>query len=77
MTVFSILFILYNIYIIKIKGNIMIEGVIALVGTGKGGLALLKVLLDIPGVKIKYVCDINPDSVGYIFAENHNIHLRD
>ncbi len=51
----------------------MQEGFIALVGTGKGGFALLKVLLEIPGVKIKYVCDINPYSVGYIFAENHNI----
>lgn len=51
----------------------MEEGVIALVGTGKGGLALLKVLLGIPGVKIKYVCDVNPDAVGYIFAENHDI----
>ena len=37
----------------------MNEGVIALIGAGNGGLALLKVLLDIPGVKIKYVCDIN------------------
>lgn len=49
------------------------EGMIALVGAGNGGMALLKVLLDIPGIKIKYVCDINPYAVGVLFAKNHNI----
>ncbi|MGZ5472269.1 MAG: sigma-54-dependent Fis family transcriptional regulator, partial [Nitrososphaeraceae archaeon] len=51
----------------------MNEGAIALVGAGNGGLALLKVLLEIPGAKIKYVCDINPNAVGILFARNHNI----
>lgn len=51
----------------------MNEGVIALIGAGNGGLALLKVLLEIPGVKIKYVCDINPNAVGFLFARNHQI----
>jgi len=51
----------------------MNEGVIALIGAGNGGLALLKVLLDIPGVKIKYVCDINPGAAGVLFAKQHNI----
>lgn len=51
----------------------MDEGVIALIGAGNGGLALLKVLLEIPGVKIKYACDINPKAVGLIFAREHNI----
>ena len=51
----------------------MDEGTIALIGAGNGGLALLKVLLDIPGVKIKYVCDINTEAVGFIFAKEHNI----
>ena len=51
----------------------MNEGVIALIGAGNGGLALLKVLLDIPGVKIKYVCDINPDAAGVLFAKQHGI----
>ena len=51
----------------------MNEGAIALIGAGNGGLALLKVLLEIPGVKIKYVCDINPDAVGVLFARNHHI----
>jgi len=51
----------------------MNEGAIALIGAGNGGLALLKVLLEIPGVKIKFVCDINPDAVGVLFARNHHI----
>ncbi|MHB1377686.1 MAG: sensor histidine kinase [Candidatus Humimicrobiaceae bacterium] len=51
----------------------MNEGVIALIGAGSGGLALLKVLLEIPGIKIKYVCDINPNAVGVFFARDHHI----
>jgi signal transduction histidine kinase len=51
----------------------MNQGAIALIGAGKGGLALLKVLLEIPDVKIKYVCDINPNAIGFLFARNHNI----
>ncbi len=51
----------------------MNEGVIALIGAGNGGLALLKVLLEIPGVKIKYVSDVNTNAVGVIFARNHRI----
>ncbi|MHB1253355.1 MAG: sensor histidine kinase [Candidatus Humimicrobiaceae bacterium] len=51
----------------------MNEGTIALIGAGNGGLALLKVLLDIPGVQIKYVCDINTEAVGFVFAKKHNI----
>ena len=49
------------------------EGVIALVGAGNGGMALLKVLLNIPGIKIKYVCDTNPYAVGVLFAKNYDI----
>ncbi len=51
----------------------MEEGIIALIGAGKGGIALLKVLLEIPGVKIKYVCDIDPNAEGVGFAKNHGI----
>jgi len=51
----------------------MDEGVIALIGAGNGGLALLKVLLDIPSVKIKYVCDKNPNAIGILYAKNHDI----
>src|SRR5665647_2442033 len=51
----------------------MDEGVIALIGAGNGGLALLKTLLHIPNVKIKYVCDKNPNAIGILYAKNHNI----
>ena len=30
-------------------------------------------LLEIPGAKIKYICDINPNAVGVLFARNHHI----
>jgi len=60
------------------KGNFRIFNMIAgdgiaIIGAGKGGLALLKVLLLIPGVSIKYVCDIRPDSPGMVYAAQHNI----
>ena len=51
----------------------MDEGTIALIGAGNGGLALLKVLLEIPGVQIKYVCDVDSEASGFVFAKNHNI----
>jgi len=51
----------------------MDEGTIALIGAGNGGLALLKVLLEIPGVQIKYVCDVDSKASGFVFAKNHNI----
>ena len=46
---------------------------IAIVGVGKGGLAFLKVLLNIPDVNIKYVCDVNTNSPGMMYAAGHNI----
>ena len=46
---------------------------IALIGAGNGGLALLKVLLEIPGIQIKYVCDVNTEAIGFVFAKDHNI----
>jgi signal transduction histidine kinase len=55
------------------KRTIMNEGTIALIGAGNGGLALLKVLLEIPGVQIKYVCDVNTEAIGFVFAKNHDI----
>ena len=47
--------------------------VIAIIGAGKGGLALLKVLLRIPAVKIKYVYDIDPWAAAVLYAKNNNI----
>ncbi len=49
------------------------EAVIAIIGAGKGGLSLLKVLLNIPDINIKYICDVNPYAVGVLFAQNHGI----
>ena len=57
----------------KNKDKINSGSVIALIGAGKGGLALLKVLLRIPAVKIKYVCDTDPYAVGILYAKNHGI----
>ena len=57
----------------KNKDKIENGSVIAIVGAGKGGLALLKVLLRIPAVKIKYVCDIDPYAVAVLYAKNNNI----
>ena len=54
----------------------MNEGTIALIGAGNGGLALLKVLLEIPGVQIKYVCDINTEAIAFVFAKIHNIKCK-
>ncbi|MEE8325045.1 MAG: HAMP domain-containing sensor histidine kinase [Candidatus Humimicrobiaceae bacterium] len=57
----------------KNKDIIDSGSVIAIIGAGKGGLALLKVLLRIPAVNIKYVCDVDPYAVGVLYAKNHNI----
>jgi signal transduction histidine kinase len=57
----------------KNKDKIESGSVIALIGAGKGGLALIKILLRIPAVKIKYVCDTDPYAVGILYAKNHGI----
>ncbi len=57
----------------KNKDKIESGSVIALIGAGKGGLALIKILLRIPAVKIKYVCDTDPYAVGILYAKNHDI----
>jgi signal transduction histidine kinase len=46
---------------------------IAIVGAGRGGSEFLKVLLNSPNVKIKYVCDTNPSAKGVIIAKQHDI----
>jgi signal transduction histidine kinase len=46
---------------------------IAIVGSGKGGKALLKDLVKIPDITIEYVCDINPDAEGMVFARENGI----
>ncbi|MFH1017117.1 MAG: ATP-binding protein [Pseudomonadota bacterium] len=51
----------------------MERGVIALVGAGQGGTAILKTLLEIPGVNIQYVYDVNPDAPGLKIAKTNKI----
>ena len=46
---------------------------IAIVGAGKGGKALLDDLIKIPGISIKYVCDVNPETEGMAFSRKHGI----
>ncbi len=49
------------------------DTVIAIVGAGKGGTAILKILLQIPGVTVKYVCDKEKESEGMILAAENRI----
>lgn len=51
----------------------MKNDVIALVGAGKGGAAILDNLVQIEGIEIRYVYDTNPDAPGMVFAALHNI----
>ena len=46
---------------------------IAIVGAGHGGYQFLKVLLNTPNVRIKVVCDVNPNAKGVCFAKQHGI----
>ena len=48
---------------------------VALVGAGAGGTAVLKMFLQIPGVNIVCVCDINPDAPGIMLARDHGIRV--
>ena len=46
---------------------------IVVVGAGKGGYEFLKVLINTPNISIKYVCDINPNAKGVLFAKERKI----
>lgn len=48
-------------------------GSIALIGAGKGGSALLSVLLKEPNIKVVGIADINPDAPGIAIAKQFNI----
>jgi signal transduction histidine kinase len=47
--------------------------VIALVGAGDQGLAILRALLGVPGVEVRYVIDADPAAPGVAFARDHGI----
>lgn len=50
--------------------------IIALVGAGKGGQAILEALLRIPGIEVRYVVDVDPNAPGIAFARRNSIHCR-
>ncbi|MCX6372796.1 MAG: HAMP domain-containing sensor histidine kinase [Actinobacteria bacterium] len=50
--------------------------VIALVGAGDQGLAILKALLGVPGVEVRYVFDADPAAPGVAFARENGIRYR-
>ena len=46
---------------------------IGIVGAGFGGAAILSILLEIPGIIVKYMCDLNPEAPGFQLAKKNNI----
>ncbi len=46
---------------------------IAIVGMGQGGTSILKLLLQIPGARVKYVCDTNPATEGMLLGSKIGI----
>lgn len=53
---------------------ISVSNIIGIVGAGSGGEAILTNLLEIPGIVVKYMCDIDPDAPGIILAKKNSIH---
>nr|MDA3810067.1 HAMP domain-containing sensor histidine kinase [Spirochaetaceae bacterium] len=49
------------------------DNTIGIVGAGSGGNAILANLLEIPGIKVKYICDLNPEAPGFGLAKKNNI----
>jgi len=49
---------------------------IAIIGAGQAGASLLSILIQIPGIRIKYVSDINPDAPGIALAKKHDIEVH-
>lgn len=47
--------------------------IIAIIGAGKGGTAILETLLKMPSVITKHVCDFNPAAPGMSLARQHGI----
>ncbi|MDA3809849.1 MAG: HAMP domain-containing sensor histidine kinase [Spirochaetaceae bacterium] len=48
---------------------------IAIVGAGTAGFSLLSILLQIPGIDVKYVSDINQNAPGLILAKRNDIEI--
>ncbi len=49
------------------------SNIIGIVGAGAGGEAILANLLEIPGIKVKYMCDINTEAPGFQLAKKNHI----
>lgn len=49
------------------------SNIIGIVGAGSGGEAILSSLLEIPGISVKYICDINHDAPGFVLAMENNV----
>lgn len=49
------------------------KSVVALVGAGDQGLAILAALLDVPGVEVRYVVDPDPQAPAAALAREHGI----
>jgi len=47
--------------------------IIAIIGAGKGGTAILEMLLKMPRVVIKHICDVNASAPGIKLARQHDI----
>jgi len=54
--------------------EILPDSRIAIVGAGKGGTSILKLLLQIPGVKVKYICDSDPSAEGLVLGQRAGVH---
>ncbi len=54
--------------------EILPDSRIAIVGAGKGGTSILKVLLQIPGVEVKYICDSDSSAEGMILGQQAGVH---
>lgn len=52
------------------------KDVITLVGAGAGGSAILNLLLDMPGVEVRHVVDVDPQAPGIKLAQEHGIHCH-
>lgn len=48
---------------------------VAIIGAGRAGKALLSILLQIPGLSVKYMCDIDPEAPGLILAWRNKIEV--
>lgn len=54
--------------------EILPSSCIAIVGAGKGGTSILKLLLQIPGVEVKYICDSDTSADGMVLGQRAGVH---